>query len=303
MDILAILNGALRMATPIALAALGGLFAHKANVLNIALEGMMLIGAFVGVLTSFYTGSYFLAIIGAVLAAMIFAFLFNVFGIKLKGNFIITGLAVNIFAAGLSSFILQIVFGRRGVFSDPKIVGAKAINIEVLNKIPIIGPIINNQTPMVYISLILIVVVYFIFNKTKYGLYIKAVGENEEAAKSVGINVNKIKYSTVYISAGLSALAGINLALENLTMFVEDMSSGRGFIALAAIFCGRGTTVGTYVFSFLFGIADAVQLRLQILDIPGAFIQMIPFLFIVVVLTIVGIIRKKGELERGIKDE
>lgn len=125
-----ILHTTFRMATPIVLAALGGLFTHRANVLNIALEGMMLVGAFAGVLTSFATGNIFAAVIAAVLASMCFALLFfNIFGITLKGNFIITGLAVNIFAAGLTSFVLQVAFGRRGVFSDPKIVGTSPIHI------------------------------------------------------------------------------------------------------------------------------------------------------------------------------
>lgn len=299
----AILHTTLRMATPIVLAALGGLFTHRANVLNIALEGMMLIGAFAGVLTSFASGNIYIAILVAILASLSFALLFNVFGITLKGNFIITGLAVNIFAAGLSSFILQVAFHRRGSFSDPSIVGTSTVHLDWLDKIPVIGPIFNDHTPMVYVSLVLVAVVYFIINHTRYGVYVRAVGENEEAAKAIGIKVNRIKYSTVFISAVLCALAGVNLSLGNLTMFVENMTNGRGFIALAAIFCGRGTTIGTFIFSFLFGFADAVQLRLQQLNIPGAFIQMIPFIFIVVVLSIVGAYRKVGNLDRGLKNE
>lgn len=299
----AILHTSLRMSTPIVLVALGGLFTYKANVLNIALEGMMLIGAFAGVLASFATGNIFVAILAAILAAMCFALLFNIFGITLKGNYIITGLAVNIFAAGLSSFILQVAFGRRGVFSDPKIVGTTPIHVNFLDKIPFIGPILNNHSPMVYVSILLAIAVYFVLNHTKYGIYVRAVGENEEAARAIGINVNRIKYSTVYISAIMCALAGINLSLGNLTMFVENMTSGRGFIGLAAIFCGRGTTFGTYAFSFLFGFADSIQMRLQNLNIPGTFIQMIPFIFIVVVLSIVGAIRIIGNLDRGLKDE
>ncbi|MGF7057999.1 ABC transporter permease [Brassicibacter mesophilus] len=303
MDILNILHGTLRMATPIALAALGGLFSHRAGVLNIALEGMMLIGAFIGVIVSYSTGNMALAVVAAVAASMVFALLFCIFGISLKGNFIITGLAVNIFGLGLTSFVLQTVFGRRGVFSDPRIVGFKPVNIEILGKIPVIGPILNNQTPMVYVSLIGLIIVHYVIYKTKFGVYVRAVGENEEAARSIGININRIKYSAVMISSVFSALAGINLALENLTMFVENMTSGRGFIALAAIFCGKGTPVGSYIFSFLFGFADAIQMRLQSLNIPGSFIQMIPFVFIIVILTVVGIIKKKGSTMRGLKNE
>lgn len=303
MNIINILHGTLRMATPIALAALGGLFSHRAGVLNIALEGMMLIGAFAGVIVSYATGSLLLAVLGAILASFCFALLFSIFGISLKGNFIITGLAVNIFGLGLTSFILQVVFGRRGVFSDPKIVGFKPIHIDMLDKIPVLGPILNDQTPMVYVSLIALVLVNYVIYKTKFGVYVRAVGENEEAAKAIGIKINKVKYSAVFISAFFSALAGVNLALENLSMFVENMTSGRGFIALAAIFCGKGTPIGAYIFSFLFGFADAIQMRLQSFNIPGSFIQMIPFLFIVVILTVVGIIKKKGSTIRGLKND
>lgn len=303
MDIVSILNSALRMAAPIILAGLGGLFTHKSGVLNIALEGMMLIAAFVSVIVSYITGNVWIAILLAIVASLLTAVLFSIFGISLKGNFIIIGLAVNIFAAGMTSYILQTAFGTRGVFSNPQIVGIHKISIPILNKIPFIGPILNNQTPMVYISLLSVILVNFIIYKTKYGLYVRVVGENEEAARAVGLNINKIKYSSVLISSVFCALAGVNLSLENLNMFVENMTNGRGFIALAAIFCGKGTPVGTFIFSILFGFADSLQMRLQSLNIPGSFIQMIPFIFIVVILTVVAIIQNKGRLSREGFDE
>jgi len=301
MDISDILHSTLRMATPIGLAALGGLFTHRAGVLNIALEGMMLTGAFVGVIVSYATGSIVLAVFAAILASLLLGLVFSFFGVTLRGNFIITGLAVNIFALGFTSFILQNAFGTRGSFSSPKIVGMKQVSIPFLDHIPVIGPILNHQTPLVYVGLIALVVVSIILYKTRFGLYVRVVGENEESAKSLGINIVWIKYSAVLISAVLSALAGVNLSLENLSMFVENMTNGRGFIALAAIFCGQGTPVGAYTFSFLFGLADSVQMRLQGFHIPGAFIQMIPYLFIIVILAVVGIIRRRGNTLRGIK--
>lgn len=298
-----ILHGTLRMATPIVLVALGGVFTHRAGVLNIALEGMMLMGAFAGVITSYLTGNIGLAIVIAIIISVVFALIMSFFAITLKGNHIVTGLAINILALGITSFILQVTFNRRGVFSDPAIVGIKPINIPFLESIPFIGPILNNQTPMVYVSFILLIAVIVILYKTKYGVYLRTVGENIEAAKSVGIKTTLIQYSAVILSGVFCALAGVSLALENLTMFVENMTNGRGFIALAAIFCGRGTPVGTFIFAELFGLADAVQMRLQGLNIPGAFVQMIPFLFIIVVLTVVGVYKKKNTVYRGHKDE
>lgn len=303
MNIASVLHGTLRMATPIALAAMGGLFTHRAGVLNIALDGMMLIAAFVGVLLSYATGSIVLAIAGAVAATLCFAVLFNLFGIRLQGNFIITGLAVNLLAGSIAAFVLQMIFGRRGAFADPSIVGLPTLHFHLLENIPIIGSVLNDQTPMVYVSLIILGIVSFVLYQTRFGIYIRAVGENEEAVKAIGINSRRIKYAAVYISAVLSALAGINLALGNLSMFVEGMSNGRGFIALAAIFCGRGTPIGAYLFSFLFGFSEAVQMRLQIFQIPGVFIQMIPFLFIILVLMLFGILNRKGSTLRGLQDE
>lgn len=124
-------------------------------------------------------------------------------------------------------------------------------------------------------------------------------GENPEAAIALGLKADLLKYSSVLLSGVFSALAGVNLALENINMFVEDMTSGRGFIALAAIFCGKGTPVGVAISAFLFGVADAVQMRLQGYGIPGNFVQMIPFLFIVIVLTVVGIIKRRKSLRRS----
>lgn len=301
-NLVGILHGTLRMATPIALVALGGVFTHRAGVLNIAMEGIMLMGAFTGVIVSYLTGNIWIALLSAVAVGLLFALILGLFAITLKGNHTVTGLAVNILALGLTSFILQVAFDRRGGFSDPKIVGIKPINIPMLDSIPVIGPILNNHTPMVYVSFIALIIVSIVLYKTKYGVYVRTVGENSEAAKSVGIKVKLIQYSTLLISGGFCALAGVSLSLENLSMFVEDMTSGRGFIALAAIFCGRGTPVGAFVFAILFGFADSVQMRLQGFNIPGAFVQMIPFLFIIVVLTVVGIIKKRNSFYRGEKE-
>ncbi len=291
------------MTAPIALAAVGGIFAHRAGVLNVALEGMMLLGAFAGVMFSFLTGSVLVAIVAAIIAAVLLGFVFSFFGITMKGNVIITGLAINTIVLGLTAYILQVFFGQRGVFSNEKIVGLEPIDIPILREIPILGDILNNQTPMVYVSILALAAAHFVLYHTKLGLYIRTVGEKEEAAHSVGLPVNRLKYISVLLGSVLCGLAGINIALENVTMFVENMTTGRGFIAIAAIFSGQGTPIGTFIFSFLFGFADALQIRFQDLNVPGAFIQMIPFLFIVIVLTIVGMITLRGKTSRGFKNE
>lgn len=299
--LISVLHGTIRMATPIALVALGGVFTHRAGVLNIAMEGMMLMGAFAGVIASYLTGSILAAILAAVVVAVLFSLILSFFGVTLKGNLIVTGLAVNILALGTTSYILQVVFNRRGVFSDKAIVGINPIHIPGIDIIPILGPVLNDHTPLVYFSFIALILVSLIIYKTKYGIYVRTVGENVEAARSVGIKVNLIQYSSLIISGVFCGLAGVSLSLENLSMFVENMTNGRGFIALAAIFCGKGTPVGAFIFSLLFGLADAVQMRLQSFNIPGAFVQMIPFIFIIVVLTVVAIYKNRNITYRGEK--
>lgn len=294
--ILSLLHTTLRMSTPIALAALGGLYAYRAGVLNVALEGMMLISAFVSVIVSYLTGNPLIAVLAGIISSLLVGVIFSFFGIKMKGNLTITGLAINTLVAGTCSYLLQVLFGQRGTFSNANIVGIKPLDIPILRDIPILGDILNKHTPIVYIALILIFVIHFILYKTKFGIYMRTVGESEEAAQSVGLPINKIKYSAVLIGSVLCGLAGANIALENVSMFVENMTGGRGFIALAAIYSGQGTAVGTYLFSLLFGFVDASQIRLQNLAIPGAFIQMIPYLTIIVVLTVIQIMKKRKEV-------
>lgn len=294
--ILSLLHTTLRMSTPIALAALGGLYAYRAGVLNVALEGMMLISAFVSVIVSYLTGNTLVAVLMGIISSLLVGVIFSFFGIKMKGNLTIVGLAINTLVAGTCSYLLQVIFGQRGIFSNTNIVGIKPLDIPILRNIPILKDILNNHTPIVYITLVLIFLIHFILYKTKFGIYMRTVGESEEAAQSVGLPVNKIKYSAVLIGSILCGLAGANIALENVSMFVENMTGGRGFIALAAIYSGQGTAVGTYLFSLLFGFVDASQIRLQNLAIPGAFIQMIPYLTIILVLTVIQIIKKRKEV-------
>ncbi|MDN5342233.1 MAG: ral nucleoside transport system permease protein [Oceanotoga sp.] len=298
-----ILHTAIRVTTPIALAALGGLFTHKTGVLNIALEGMMLMAAFMGVVTSYFTGSPLLAIMAAFGVSLIIGLIFSFFGITLKGNFIIVGLAVNMTAYGITAFWLQQWFGIRGILSSDKIIGLDPIDVPILNKIPIISDIFNNHTPIVYVSFLLLLITYITLKHTKIGLHIRVVGENENAAKAVGIKVNKIRYISVLLSSLYCALAGVNLSLESLNLFVEKMTAERGFIALAAIFSGKGTALGTYLFSFIFGLGETFQISLQIFDVPGSLIQTIPFIFVIIILTFIGIKNKKNKIKRGITND
>ncbi|MBD3949608.1 ABC transporter permease [Tuanshanicoccus lijuaniae] len=294
-EFLNLLHTTIRMTTPIALAALGGLLGFRAGVLNVGLEGFMLSSAFVSVIVSYLTGNVFLAVILGICSSLILGLLFSLFGISLKGNLTIIGLAINTLVAGLTSYILQVFFGQRGTFSNNQIIGINTVDIPILRNIPILNRLLNNHTPIVYISFVLLAVSIFILYKTKFGIYIRTVGESPDAAEAVGINIIKIKYLSILVGGIYCGLAGANISLENVSMFVENMTGGRGFIAIAAIYSGGGTPLVTYLYSIIFGFADALQIRLQTSNIPGAFVQMIPYLTIILVLAISGYFMKIKE--------
>ncbi|MGX7100494.1 ABC transporter permease [Globicatella sanguinis] len=287
-DFLNLLHTTIRMTTPIALAALGGLLGFRAGVLNVGLEGFMLSSAFVSVIVSYLTGNVFLAVTMGIFSSIVLGLLFSYFGISLKGNLTIVGLAINTLVAGFTSYILQVFFGQRGTFSNNQIIGIQTMDIPLIHNIPIINQVFNHHTPIVYISFIVLIVTIYILYKTQVGIYIRTVGESPEAAEAVGVNIIRIKYLSVLIGAVYCGLAGANISLENVSMFVENMTGGRGFISIAAIYSGGGTPLGTYLYSVLFGLADSLQIKLQNSNIPGAFIQMIPYLTIILVLSISG---------------
>lgn len=290
--------------TPLILAVLGGLFAHKANVLNIGLEGMMLMGAFGSTLFIWITGNLWLGVLISVLLTLVLGLIFSFLGITMKSNFIITGFGINIFVAALSSFILKFLgMANINVSSIVDVTGLK-INIPVIKDIPFLGPLLSGHTMITYISFLLIIVVSIIMYKTKFGVYVRVVGESEEAAKSVGINSDKIKYIAVLIGAALCALAGANLAAERMALFTNGMTAGRGFIAIAAIYCGQAKPLKSSVYAMLFGLAKSLAINLALFagPISGLF-ETVPYLMIVVVLFAVSAVEYRRTKIRGFKLE
>ncbi len=289
---------------PIILAVLGGIFAHKVNVLNIGLEGMMLMGAFSSALFVLLTGSIWLGILLAVLCTLLIGVIFSVFAITLKSNFIITGLGVNLFVSMFSAFILKVMGVANINVSSIVDVAALKIHIPGLQNIPILGPLLSGHTAITYLSFLMIFLASVLMFKTKFGVYVRVVGENEEAAKSVGIKVNVIKYAAVLIGAVLCALAGANLSVESLALFTPDMTAGRGFIAIAAIFCGRGMPLKTTAYALVFGLARSLAIHLGVVAGPASgLLEMVPYLMIVVVLAIASGIQAKKTRNRGFRLE
>ncbi|NFI53437.1 ABC transporter permease [Clostridium botulinum] len=288
---------------PIILCVIGGMFAYKANVLNIALEGMMLNGAFVATLLVFFTDNIPLSIFLAIVTTLIYGLIFSLLGITYKGNVIIVGLAINLIVPAIAGFILQIMGTANINLTNINIADFK-INIPIIQDIPLIGNILSGHTPITYLSFIGIIVLTIIMYKTKFGIYVRVVGENEDAAKSLGIKTNVYKYAAVLIGAFCCALAGVNFSLERLGLFTNDMTAGRGFIAIAAIYCGQGKPVASSMYAILFGVARALAVNLSIYagPIAGLF-DTIPYIIMVTVLAVVSAVKYKSVKVRGFKAE
>jgi general nucleoside transport system permease protein len=284
--ILETLATGLRMATPFILAGLGGLVSLSAGDLNIALEGFMLIGAFFGVVGSYFMESYLAGIAFAVVATFLYSLFFAFFTIKLRSDVFIVGIAFNLLAAGVTVFLSRLLFEVRGSFSDPKIVGIPTIHIAALNDIPIIDQLFNNHSAFVYLSWILIIVFWVLIYKTPVGFYFRAAGEHPEALETAGIRVNSIRWYAAIICGIMCGLAGVHLSLGYLEMFVENMTAGRGFIALSAVIFGGSNPIIMSLTALLFGLAEGLSLRIQNLGIPSQFTLMLPYLTTLVALII-----------------
>lgn len=287
----------LRVSTPILLAALGAVISDRAGCINIGLEGIMLICALTGVVVSAAThnagfGAYIGlcaavvvgGLVGAVMAYMI---------LNLKADTILTGVAVNTIGSGGTAFYLYVFTGERSVSSSLKSFVLPNINIPIIKDIPVIGSIISGQNLLTYISFILVFVLWFLLYKTPLGLRIRAVGENPQAADSVGINVTKMKYIALILSGIMAGLGGANMSMGYVSWFAKDMTAGRGFIALAAEAMGRGTPIGTLVSSLFFGFTMAMANSLQTLSIPFELVAATPYFATIVAIGIYSYRQKK----------
>jgi len=278
------LTATIRMATPIALAAMGGAFSERSGVVNIGLEGMMLAGAFCGVLGSHFTGSPWLGVLLAVVGGGLVGAVLAVFAIRLKADHVVTGVGINILASGATTWLMQVIWKRKG--ATDLVAGLGTWSVPGLRDIPMLGTVLGMHSPLVYISLILIVLGWVLMFRTPLGLRIRMTGEHPEAADTVGINVRAVQYFCVILSGCLAGLGGAYLSLAQLNWFSKDMSAGRGYMALAACIFGGWNPIGGLGASFLFSFTDAIQMRMQTAQIPlpVEIIQMIPYLLTILIL-------------------
>jgi len=274
---LALLNTAIRVLTPILLAALGGALCARVGLFNVGLEGFMLLGAFAAVVGNHFLQNVFLAVVFAIVVCMLFSLLFAYVSINLRANVIIVGIAMNALAAGVTTFSLRAIFDVKGAFYDSKMVGLPKWNIPIIQDIPVIGQIFSGHSPLVYLAFFCVALIWFYFYRTVSGFRFLASGENPLAASSVGLPVRRYQYGAILVSGALCALAGAQLSLGQVTMFTENMTAGRGFIALVATMLGQSGPLGVMGASFLFGFMDALSIRFQGLALPTQFTDMLPY--------------------------
>lgn len=273
----------LSLATPLLLCALGGAVCSKAGNFNIALEGFMLIGAFFGVVGSYYLHSAFVGVLTAVLAAVLAALLYGLFLIQLKGHEVILGFGFNMFAIAITGWLLGPVFGGKGSFYDPSTPSLDKINIPLLQDIPVLRTL-SGHNIIVYLSWALIAVLFILLYKTTLGYKIRALGENPKALSVNGLSTVKYRYLVEMIVGVTCGLAGAFLSIGNLSMFTENMTAGRGFIAVAAVGFSNAYIPLTALASILFGIANAVAIQLQGVGMPTEFVDMIPYAMTILML-------------------
>lgn len=259
----ALLDSVVRASVPILLAAIGGLICERAGVFQISLEGTMLVGAFTAVSVSYASGNAYLGVLGAIAGGMATSSLLAVGHVSRKGDPIVIGIAINLLAVGLTGFLLPQFFDLRGVFRDPAIVGLKKYEIPLLADLPVIGNALFDMTLAGYLSFVLVPVVWIMLFRTAVGLRLRGVGENPAAAQTRGVPVTTYQYTAVATSGLLAGLAGAQLALGNVVQFAENMTAGRGWIAVVAVLLGRAHPFGVLAACLLFGFAEGLGFRLQ----------------------------------------
>lgn len=293
------LQATTRLAMPIMLAALGGMFAERAGVLNIALEGMMLAGAFVGFVAAWLSGSLWLGVLFGMTAGALLGLVLAFYTVRLTSNQVVVGIAINLMMMGATSYAFRVVFGPGT--DAPRIAPFPTLPIPGLAGIPILGPLLFQQSILVYAALALVPVSWVILSRMAIGTSITAVGEHPEAAETLGVSVGNVRTLCLAVSGLVAGLGGAFLSLSATGLFLDNMTAGRGYIALAILLVGRRNPFGIVAAAALFGGADAFQLRGQNLGsgIPYQFLVMLPYLLTIIVLIgLAGKVRDPAALGR-----
>ena len=267
-----------RSATPIIYAALCAAITQQA--------GIMLVGAFMAVAVSYLTGSWILGVLVAMVSGLAMAMIMAVGNIKFKADICAIGMGINMFALAITKFLLNAWLGQSGTFMSPDIKSIPKVHIPFLTSIPVLDTIFNDWYITEWFVIVLIIVLWFVFYKTVWGLRLRAVGRMPMAAQTAGINVNAMKYQAIAISGLVGGLAGAHLSLGYSTMFVENMTSSRGFMGVAAMYFGGAHPVFTALGCLVFGFSDSIGARLQANGVPSQLVLLMPYVVTVAVLAI-----------------
>jgi simple sugar transport system permease protein len=293
-----LITGMISGATPILLAALGGALTFYAGVFNIAMEGMMLMAAFFAVLGSFYFHSWLVGILFAILGSLALAAIFIFFSVTLKTDEFVTGIALNLFALGTTTYLLRQIFKVKGVFTSKSLVSVPNIRIPYLDTIPFVGPILSGRNLIVYLAALATILCSYLVFRTRYGLRLRAAGYNAASLDSSGVLASRIRAQALLACAVLCGLGGAYLSLGYVTLFAENMTAGRGWISLAAVILVEGHPVGIAAISLIFGFFDGLGLFLQGYSVAPQFTAMVPY---IATLAALYVYARRGRGRKGMK--
>jgi simple sugar transport system permease protein len=281
--IVGIITSGIRLATPYLFASLGEMFAQRSGVVNLGVEGIMLMGAFMGYYAVLQTGNPWLGLGVALVTGALMGLLMAVISVTMQAEQGISGIGLTLFGLGLSSLLMKMLVG-----TPTGVTGFQPLEIAGLSDIPVIGPLFFSYSLMTYLAFALVPVTWFVLTRTTFGLKIRAVGQNPEAADSLGVSVARIRYATVILGGAMAGIAGASLSISILNIFQENMTNGMGFIAVALVYFGGWRPVGILAGALLFSMVNALQLWIQVLGLPISpdFAVMLPYVLTIVVLAL-----------------
>ncbi len=289
MDLVNLAAATLRISAPLLMAGMAGLLSYQVGLINIALEGMMLGGAFAAVVAGHETGSTWTGALIAALAGGVLGALFALAVITLRANLIVAGLALNFLVLGSTAYLMDILYDQSGTLAPEGLDNLPSVTLPLIADIPYLGRILSGHSPLVYVSWVLVPLTSVFLYRMVVGGHIRAVGEHAEAARTAGISVWRMQYLALILGGVLCGLGGAHLSIGDLPLFREGMTNDRGFIALAAVYFAAARPGLTAVACLLFGFFEALQFRLQLRDtvLPNEFLQMLPYLMVVIALVVI----------------
>jgi ABC-type uncharacterized transport system permease subunit len=287
--VVSLFAGAVALAIPLVFGALGGVLGERAGVVNIAIEGQLLFGAFAAAITASLTGSPWAGLVAAMVAGALIALILGLFAITYYVDQVIVGVVLNVLVVGLTNFLFrQVLTPNAEALNSPD--RFRAMPIPVLGEIPLIGPILFRQTPLVYVLYAVVALVAYALYRTRWGLRVRAVGEHPTAADTVGIKVNRTRYRTILLAGAIAGMGGAYFSLVSVAGFNREMTGGAGFIALAAVIFGKWDPIRATLAALLFGFASNLQGVLSAIGspVPSQFMLMLPY--VVTIFAVAGLV-------------